>query len=280
MHSSRRRFFGSIAAATMLCGPVESVATELFRFDGTAGFDRLGQAVASGDINGDGRPDFIVGAPRVNANAAGSVFVFSGLDGSELLRFDGLNAGDSFGITVSSAGDLNGDSRDDILVGAPFTNIGGLTNAGSVFAFSGADGSQLFRVDGDLNTLTLGGAVASTGDVNGDGIPDIVAGAAAASPGPTAVGSVLVLSGAGGARLLRIDGTVTGENFGELVAGAGDVNGDGTPDILVGLPKASPGALVHRGQRFRLFRSGRQRTLPRRWSDRVRRLRQLGSRGW
>ena len=159
-----------------------------------------------------------------------------------------MNAGDNFGISVAGVGDVNGDAIPDIAIGAPFTTVGDQVLLGTVFVFSGANGAIIHRIEGDPETGTRGGAVAGTDDINGDGVPDIIVGAAAASPpGLAGVGSVLVYSGATGSSLLRLNGVDAGEAFGELVASAGDVNADGVPDILVGLPKSSRTGLFTAG---------------------------------
>lgn len=253
---ARRILFCGLPTAVLLCGVTPAWALEassFYELNGSAEFDIFGAAIASiGDIDGDGVPDFVVGVPRTNANDIGSAFVFSGVDGGLIYSFNGLNAGDNFGISVAGTGDVNGDGVPDIAVGAPFMTVNGQVLLGSVFYFSGNDGSLIRRINGDPQTSTLGGAIANAGDLNGDGVPELIVGAAVASPTnfATGVGSILVYSGATGSTLLRIDGTVTGENFGELVASAGDVNGDAVPDILVGLPKASPAGLFTAGSVF------------------------------
>ncbi len=248
----RISFLNVVATAVLLCNSLSAQAldaSELFQVSGATAFDVFGAAIASvGDINGDGVSDFVGGAPRTNANSIGFAAVLSGVDGSTLLSFNGVNAGDNFGISVAGIGDVNGDAIPDIVVGAPFTTVGDQVLLGTVYVYSGANGDLIHRIQGDPETATLGGAVASAGDVNGDGVPDIIVGAVAASPpGLAGVGSVLVYFGVTGSPLLRINGLDAGEAFGELVAGAGDVNGDGVPDILVGLPKSARAGLFNGG---------------------------------
>lgn len=113
-----------------------------WRFDGQAPGDRLGGPLSSaGDVDGDGFDDLVVGAPFANPNGlrdAGSVFVFSGATGAQLLRLDGLSIGDNLGGSVAGAGDVDGDGFGDLVVGAPGASPNGLTRAGSAFVFSGA----------------------------------------------------------------------------------------------------------------------------------------------
>jgi len=100
--------------------------------DGTA------LTIIGDDVDGDGIPDVVVGAPGASPGglrSAGTAFVFSGATGKLLLRLDGQEADASFGASVAIAGDLDGDGRAEVLVGAPFASPGGQRGAGSVFAF-------------------------------------------------------------------------------------------------------------------------------------------------
>ena len=113
-------------------------------------------------MNGDGNADFIVGAfaaspgGRVNA---GSAYVYSGADGALLYQRDGGAAGDNFGISVSTAGDLNGDGKADFIVGAYLADPGGRLSAGSAYIYSGADGSILYQKDGEAAYDSFGYSV-------------------------------------------------------------------------------------------------------------------------
>ncbi len=117
----RISFLNVVATAVLLCNSLSAQAldaSELFQVSGATAFDVFGAAIASvGDINGDGVSDFVGGAPRTNANSIGFAAVLSGVDGSTLLSFNGVNAGDNFGISVAGIGDVNGDAIPDIVVG-------------------------------------------------------------------------------------------------------------------------------------------------------------------
>ncbi len=222
-----------------------ATGAQLYRFDGPESHGEMGASVAgAGDVNGDGYDDVIVGAWHTSPNGlsnAGSAFVFSGATGAQLFRFDGLSSNDRFAYSVSGVGDINGDGFSDFVVGASRYGPNGMTDAGSAFVFSGATGNQLFRLDGTDPGDFLGNSVAGAGDVNGDGVPDIVVGAMWADPnGGSWVGSAFVFSGATGAQFYRWDGWATRGKFGSSVAGAGDVNGDGYADVIVGATDADP----------------------------------------
>jgi len=231
-----------------------ATGTVLYHKKGATDDDNLGWSVAgAGDVNGDSKADFIVGAPFADpggAIGAGSSFVYSGTTGALLYQIDGDTASLS-GISVAGAGDVNGDGKDDFIIGAPIDSPGGLANAGSAFVFSGATGDTLYRKDGSAAGDFLGFFVAGAGDVNGDGKADFLIGAPYASPGGrTNAGSAYVYSGAGGALLYQKDGVAAGDLLGLSVAGAQDINGDGTADFVIGAPFASPGVLTNAGSAF------------------------------
>jgi VCBS repeat protein/FG-GAP repeat protein len=176
-----------------------------------------GVRVAAGDVNGDGIAD-IVTAPGPGAGP--HVKVFSGKDGSLLASFFAFDAGFAGGVFVA-AGDLNGDGIADIVT-APGSGAGP-----HVKAFSGKDGSLLasfFAYDPQFT----GGVRVAAGDLNGDGIADIVT-----APGPGAGPHVKAFSGKDGS-LLASFFAYDPQFTGGLFVAAGDVNGDGRADIITG----------------------------------------------
>ena len=181
-------------------------------------------SIIVGDVNGDGKADFIVGAPYADPGGradAGSAYVFSGADGSLLYQKDGGAAGDNFGLSVSAAGDGNGDGKADFIVGAFQADPGGRSGAGSAYVYSGADGSILYQRDGGATGDQIGYSVSAAGDVNGDGKADFIVGANGADPGGRAdAGSAYVYSGADGSLLYQKDGVATEDRFGLSVGGA------------------------------------------------------------
>jgi hypothetical protein len=208
----------------------------LYQVDGFSSRDHLGLAVAgAGDVNSDGRDDFMVGAPLVrpegSTDSTGAVYVFSGADGRLLYQFFGSRAGERFGEAVSGAGDVNADGKPDFLVGAPPNN--------AVFVYSGADGAPLYRLTG---TGGFGTSLGGNAEINGDGFADFIVGAPRAGD----LGRAYVYSGADGDLLFELGERVARGDLGYSVAIPGDMNRDGTDDFLVGAPGALPefGAVV------------------------------------
>lgn len=230
--------FGDQAGPNFGEAIVVSGATGLtiYTFFGENSNGRFGEAVGpAGDVNGDGRADLIVGARLDNTSGAttGKARVYSGIDGTLLHSIAGDNASDFFGRSVGTAGDIDGDLLDDFVVGAPGDDDAG-NLSGAVRVFSGADGMELRRFDGDSSGDQLGGKVAIAGDVNQDGVMDLIAGMITSSFGGLDRGAARVYSGADGSTLYTFVGTSLAGEFGSAVSGAGDVNGDGWPDVFVG----------------------------------------------
>ncbi|MEB3231650.1 MAG: hypothetical protein VKJ64_11625 [Leptolyngbyaceae bacterium] len=247
---------------------------DLQDLDGEDGFviigedsdDLLGSSVSGGgDINGDGIADFIIGAPGAD-NGAGATYVIFGsssdfdqsldldnLASDEGFVIEGIDKDDASGTSVSSIGDFNGDNIDDLIIGAPNANNGtgetyviwGSTeDFGSSLELSSLDGTAGFTIRGINDTDFSGGKVSGAGDINGDGLNDIVIGAALANDGVgeayVVFGSqdnfydLLELSDLDGDNGFLINGIDTADLVGSSVSGAGDVNGDGVDDLIIG----------------------------------------------
>lgn len=209
---------------------------------GTVG-DRCGASVAFlGDLDADSRSEFAVGAPDVDGGAgvdAGRVTVHRGVDASVLRTMDGATALGNLGERLARLADVDGDGRDELVVATPNSSATGLSNAGRVTVFDPVSGAAHHTLDGTTADDNFGASVASAGDLDLDGVDDVVVGA----PGTDGLagmdaGAAVVVSGATGATLLTIDGAQAGEALGRAVAGGGDLNGDGVPDLACGAPLA------------------------------------------
>ncbi len=252
-----------------------------FRLNGEHESDESGSSVSSaGDVNGDGFADVIVGAWLADSNGdkSGSSYVvfgkasgfdaqmdLSSLDGNNGFRMDGEIDDDNLGHSVSSAGDVNGDGFDDVIVGAFTADPNGDSSGSSYVVFgkasgfdaqmdlSNLDGSNGFRLDGEHANNLSGHTVSSAGDVNGDGFADVIVGALFANSNGSWTGSSYVvfgkasgfdaqmdLSSLGGQNGFRLDGENEGDRSGNSVSSAGDVNGDGFADMIVGAFQADP----------------------------------------
>jgi hypothetical protein len=205
---------------------------------GAAG-DFFGFAVTGiGDVDGDGTPDLAVGAPRNDAAStnAGAVFVVSGADGVTVLRsLYGEAVGDEFGSSVGSLGDVTGDGRAELAVGA---RDGGPGDRGKAYVFDLAAGALLYSVLPDTTGVDFGlYYLFSAGNSDGDGLPDLYV---CDFQDRNGKGKAYVFSGASGAPLLTLLGG-TGDGFG-VGRPLGDLDGDGRDDLVLGSYTNSDGA--------------------------------------
>jgi len=193
--------------------------------------DLLGSVVSwVGDINNDGRDDFMFGAPAASPDgmtSSGYARVYSGANGSMLFGSQGFSTGDRVGSSVAGLGDINGDNHDDFIVGS--ASLGATV-------YSGQTGLPIFPAFTSFSADDVyGGVVAGIGDVNGDDVPDFAIGATQdGSIFALAPGYVELRSGTDGTLIRTLTGDNLSDRFGAAIDGAGDVNNDGTDDVIVG----------------------------------------------
>ena len=230
---------------------LQATAARIFTTAQDSAYGGLSVAPA-GDVNGDGYADVVVGVPYWNTGThpdAGKVMVFHGGENLPYLPSAELfspvpAASQRFGLRVAAAGDVNGDGYDDVLVGTSNYAEGGFQNRGAVFVFhggpSGLAATPAQTWIGPAESGYFGSSISTAGDVNGDGYADVVVGAPQVDLGFVNNGAAYVyLGAAAGAAAVAdtvIAGTMADEYCGTAVANAGDVNGDGYADVLIGSP--------------------------------------------
>jgi hypothetical protein len=208
----------------------------------------LGSSVATaGDVNGDGYSDVIVGAPYYDNGQSdeGRAYVYHGSAGGLATQFhwqaDGNQVGASLGYSVATAGDVNGDGYSDAIVGVPYYD-NGQDSEGRAYVYhgtaSGLSDTPAWIEESDQPEACFGGSVATAGDVNGDGFSDVIVGASNFSGGQDHEGRAYVYHGSAGGLSPTpawiAEGDYPFASFAGSVATAGDVNGDGFSDVIIG----------------------------------------------
>ncbi|GCL41323.1 DUF4114 domain-containing protein [Dolichospermum planctonicum] len=293
--------FGSKEGFDLTLNP-STLGTKGFVINGAQAGDQSGRSVSNiGDINGDGVDDLAIGAPfsGINGDNSGAAYIIFGSKqsdyfsnpielsdlGSKGLTIKGSNSGHNAGWAVSSAGDFNGDGTKDLLIGAtnPSDNENGID--GESYVIFGKEGGFSSTIDlsniglndglkiisDDLNNL--GYSVSDAGDINKDGIDDLIIGAPYADPNGNNSGSSYVIYGRRidtenpitdntiNVSLLDSNNDFTGftingqdkDQSGFFVSKAGDINGDGIADLIIGARNGNPNNKEFAGRAYVVF---------------------------
>jgi hypothetical protein len=252
-------------------------------------YSHFGYSVAAGDFNGDGADDLLVGAPDYGSYTEGRAFIWwgdstaflgpNGTPGNADWQYGADDMEAKLGWSVASAGDVNNDGKEDVIIGAPYYNI---YNTGKAFLFHGppASSPNWTATISDQNAL-FGSSVSSAGDVNGDGFHDVIIGAPEFDGGQTDEGAAFIWHGSSSGltpnpgtqsnAARRLEKDQASAKFGYSVAAAGDVNGDGYWDVIVGHPisttqsrtRERPLFIMEAAVAFRLLQAGRRRAIRR-----------------
>lgn len=224
-HAKRVEVFSGADGAPLLGiqGPAQSGFGEALDF--------------AGDTDGDGVDDIIVGAPRDPTAGFdyGSARIYSGATGALLREFLGTMSNAEYGAAVAGLGDIDGDGLSDVAISAPDDNTAA-NRAGAVRVYSGASGALLFARFGADAIDRYGFALDGPGDVDLDGVPDLLIGAPFINVAGGGSGALHLVSGAT-RELILTQHDAPGDRLGFSVAGIGDANGDGVPDLVSGSPQ-------------------------------------------
>ena len=220
-----------------------------------------------------------VATSTVTVRSVFDVIELSSLNGADGFKINGEAAGDDSGVSVASAGDVNGDGYDDIIIGSPFADPNGVPMLARAtwysalpqasrpqFELSTLNGTNGFQINGELGNDFAGFCVGSAGDVNGDGFADLIIGAYGADPNGNRSGATYIvygkesgfsanlnLSTLDGSNGFQINGEAADDYSGYFAASAGDINNDGYDDIIIGARFNDPNGLSNAGASYVVF---------------------------
>lgn len=273
------------------CSLASLNGTDGFVINGVAAENYAADARAAGDVNGDHVDDLVIGASNTSLNGIGTVYVVLGRDSTtgpsfpaivELSTLNGVNGfavagldtGAMLSVSFCGGSDVNGDGKSDLVLGAPRADPLGRTDAGQVhvifgqstfsatFNLASLNGSNGFTIYGKTATDNMGTLAGAAGDVNGDGIDDLMMDARWLF-GPnggevyvifgknTPFSSVLEISALNGSNDLAMTGVGALES--RTPSAAGDVNGDGFDDLIIGVSAADPNGITNAGQSYVVY---------------------------
>ncbi|MFT7484489.1 MAG: hypothetical protein ACI9F9_000329 [Candidatus Paceibacteria bacterium] len=208
-----------------------------FTLSGPAGSSFGAASAALDDVNGDGVPDFAIGAPRDSSagNNAGMIYIFSGQSGLQLFTITNSLATELLGQSLAAMPDQNGDGIGELLVGAPGTN--------KAFIYSGSNGTLLRTFAGPTGSRAFGYSVDVIGDLDGDAFADVIIGDPLIDGNSgSSEGVARVYSNSSSSVIYQHFGGFAGDHMGHRVTGVSDLNGDGFEDYLVGAPLLTSGS--------------------------------------